>query len=465
MNRPEPRAPLRSEHPPSGLAATLRLVGPGLVVAATGVGAGDLVAATKAGATYGLPLLWAVALGAILKFALAEGVARWQLATGTTVLEGWVRNFGRPVQVYFLVYLVLWTVIVAAALMAACGLAAHALVPALPVNAWAVIHALAALAFVWWRGYGALERAMKAVIAVMFVAILGSAILQGPPLDATLRGLVIPTVPAGSTVLVMGVVGGIGGTLTLLSYNYWIREKGWTGTRWLGGVRIDLGVGYLLTGLFGLAVVLLAALVLLPQGIRIAGTQGVLRMAGMLGERFGRAGELVFLVGFWGAVTTSILGVWQGVPYLFADYVGRLREAVDGEIGRDEWKRSDAKRDESARDEAERGDAKRDATQPGVAPRVISTRSALYRSYIIFMTFPPMILLLLDRPVWLVVAYAAVGSLFMPFLAVTLLIMNNRRAVMGGLRNGFLANAALVLSLALFLYLAFTEIRTRLLAG
>jgi len=49
----------------------LALVGPGLVVAATGVGAGDMVAAVKAGAAYGLPVLWVAALGAVLKYSLA----------------------------------------------------------------------------------------------------------------------------------------------------------------------------------------------------------------------------------------------------------------------------------------------------------------------------------------------------------------------------------------------------------
>jgi hypothetical protein len=51
----------------------------------------------------------------------------------------------------------------------------------------------------------------------------------------------------------------------------------------------------------------------------------------------------------------------------------------------------------------------------------------------------------------------------MPFLAVTLLIMNNRRADVGGLRNGLLANVALAFSLGLFVYLAVTEIRTQVL--
>ena len=104
--------------PPSGFKGHLRLVGPGLVVAATGVGAGDLVAAAKAGALYGMPLLWTAVIGAVIKFVHAEGVGRWQLATGTTVLEGWVRLFGLPVRIYFFVYLLLWTFIVSAALIA-----------------------------------------------------------------------------------------------------------------------------------------------------------------------------------------------------------------------------------------------------------------------------------------------------------------------------------------------------------
>lgn len=97
--------------------------------------------------------------------------------------------------------------------------------------------------------------------------------------------------------------------------------------------------------------------------------------------------------------------------------------------------------------------------------RAVSPRGWLYRGYVLFMTFPPMLLLLLDKPVWLVVAYAAIGALFMPFLAVTLLVMNNRRQEMGRLRNGIVANAALSLSLALFFYLAASEIWSQVIGG
>ena len=67
---------------------TLALIGPGIAIAATGVGAGDMVAAAAAGAKHGHALVWAAVVGAVLKFVLNEGLARWQLATGTTLLEG-----------------------------------------------------------------------------------------------------------------------------------------------------------------------------------------------------------------------------------------------------------------------------------------------------------------------------------------------------------------------------------------
>jgi Mn2+/Fe2+ NRAMP family transporter len=56
------------------MAGRTALVGPGLVAAATGVGAGDIVSSLAAGARLGMALLWAVLLGAVLRYALAEGI-------------------------------------------------------------------------------------------------------------------------------------------------------------------------------------------------------------------------------------------------------------------------------------------------------------------------------------------------------------------------------------------------------
>ena len=107
----------------------LAIAGPGLLVAATGIGAGDLATASFAGSILGTAILWAAVLGAFMKFVITEGVARWQLATGTTLIEGVVLRIGRPAGWLFLAYLLFWSFFVASALMSACGVTLHALFP------------------------------------------------------------------------------------------------------------------------------------------------------------------------------------------------------------------------------------------------------------------------------------------------------------------------------------------------
>jgi Mn2+/Fe2+ NRAMP family transporter len=406
----------------------LALVGPGIVLAATGVGAGDLVAAAVSGSRYGYAVAWAALAGALLKFMLNEGLARWQLATGTTLLEGWVLHLGRWVQYVFLAYLVVWSFVVGGALISACGLAAHALAPALSVKAWGALHSIVAALLVTYGGYTTFERLIKLFIALMFVTLVGCAVFIEPPHQTLSTVVSRAALPAGSTPFVLAVIGGVGGSVTLLSYGYWIREKRWEGPGWMRMVRIDLGVAYGLTGLFGLAVMVLAAAVLHGEGTEIQGTGGVLQMATMLERMLGGVGEWTFLVGFWGAVATSMLGVWQGVPYMFCDFVGLM-------------KRLDA-------------DGQRE---------FVSARSAWYRLFLAYLSLPTMLLLAFDKPVTVIVAYSVLGALFMPFLAATLLYMNSRSAWVGEtLRNRPLQWLGLVVCLLLFGFLGVSELLDKL---
>ncbi len=399
-------------HPPSWK----NFFGPGFLVAATGVGAGDLIAASVVGHRFGLAVLWVVVLGALFKWTLNDGIARWQLATGTTLIEGWSRRLPPVVGWYFLGFLVLWSFLVAAALASACGVAARSLWPVLPVPAWAAVHAVAGFALVWLGRYRMFERIMAWLMGAMFVLVIGCAapLLDDPGGFAT--GLLVPTVPSGSARFLLGVMGGVGGSVTLLCYGYWIRERGWSGPVAHRRTGLDLGVAYGLSGVFGLAMVVIAA------GAEPADASGnalILALAGRLGEILGPVGRLCFLVGFWCAVFTSLLGVWQGVPYLFADGLGRMRRAA-----------------------------------PPSGPL---TRTAAYRGFLAFLAFPPLVLLLHQSPLAIVVMYAIAGSFFMPFLAGVLLVMNNRRDWVGPLENGPVMNGLLLLSLALFAVLFVIE--------
>jgi len=51
---------------------SVKSIGPGIVIAATGVGAGDLIAASVSGARFGTTILWAAVIGAIINENLAR---------------------------------------------------------------------------------------------------------------------------------------------------------------------------------------------------------------------------------------------------------------------------------------------------------------------------------------------------------------------------------------------------------
>lgn len=393
------------------------MLGPGFLVAATGVGAGDLIAAAVVGTRFGVVVLWVVALGALFKWVLNEGIARWQLATGTTLIAGWVQKLPRVVTWYFLGFLFLWALLVAGTLSNWCGVAAATFLPFWPAKTWGALHALAGFVLVWFGRYQTFERLMKALVAVMFLVVIVCAILVQPNWTNVWHGLLVPSVPVGSARLLLGVMGGVGGSVTLLCYGYWIREKGWRGREAHGRSVFDLTAAYGLTGLFGIALVVIASAEGAPANL--SGSGLMLALSDRLGEHLGPTGRICFLAGFWCAVFTSLLGVWQGVPYLFADTLDHLRR-----------KRSSVT-----------------ATEAQLHPL---GRSAAYRWFLAYLAFPPLLLLLIERPIALAITYAVTGSFFMPFLGATLLVMNNRRTWVGPLRNNLLVNALLALSLVLF---------------
>src|SRR5687768_4299617 len=190
--------PVSAPRVPASL-SFLKLAGPGLVVAATGIGSGDVVAATVGGARYGVLLLWAIAVGAFFKYVLNEGIARWQLATGKTALEGWAEHLPAWVKFYFLIYLVLWTVAVTAALTNATGLGISNLTGGRISQSWgAVFHSLFGFVFVLLGGYGGFEKLMKTLVGVMGFSILVCAALTFHDPAGVMRGTLLPTIPGGA---------------------------------------------------------------------------------------------------------------------------------------------------------------------------------------------------------------------------------------------------------------------------
>jgi hypothetical protein len=191
-----------------------------------------------------------------------------------------------------------------------------------------------------------------------------------PNLAEVVAGLV-PVIPDGGLLYTLSLAGGVGGTITLAAYGYWLREKGWDTPRFMRVMRIDNTVAYTVTGLFVVATLIVGAELLYSAQIAVAtGDEGMLDLSRVLENRYGTAAGTVFLVGFWAAAMSSLVGVWNGVSLMFADFVGHVRG-----LGADHP----------------------DSRAGG----------KYYRGYILWLTLPPIALIFMGEPVYLILATAS----------------------------------------------------------
>ncbi|MZD04065.1 divalent metal cation transporter [Streptomyces sp. SID5785] len=408
-----------------------RYIGPGIVVAATGVGAGDLVATLIAGSNFGYTLLWAAVIGCLVKISLAEACGRWHLATGRTLFDGWA-SLGRWTTYFFAVYVVVWGFVYGAAAMSSSALPLQALFPDVfpadwSIKPWAILCGIVGLVFVWFNKYDVFEKVMTVLVGVMFVVTVYLAIRVTPNLGDAFAGL-LPVLPdeKDSVLNTLGLIGGVGGTITLAAYGYWVNAKGWTTTGWMKVMRLDNRVAYLTTGVFVVAMLFVGAELLHASHVAISsGDKGLLDLTGVLEAQYGTVTAKLFLVGFFATSFTSLIGVWHGVSLMFADFVERYRSArVTGT--------------EVARGDREKG--------------------LPFRAYLLWLTFPPIVLLFQGQPFRLIILYGVLGAAFMPFLALTLLWLLNSHRTPHRWRNGRLSNGMLAVAGLLFVVLCVQQI-------
>jgi len=127
-------------------------------------------------------------------------------------------------------------------------------------------------------------------------------------------------------------------------------------------------------------------------------------MAGALAALTGSVGFYIYSIGFRAAVLASLVGVWQTIPRVFANCYSLLRRMPP--------------------------DERKVATEVGSHP---------YRAALLLMALAAVPFAFLGRPLLIVIAFTDLGSVFIPFLAATLLYLHNRIAFPAPLQTNRLA--------------------------
>ena len=325
----------------------------------------------------------------------------------------------------------LWTVAVSASLTNATGLGIANLTGGAISQSWgAVAHSLIGFAFVFLGGYGSFEKFMKLLVGVMGFSILFCAMFTLDNNAApAVQGLLIPAIPVGSGTYVLSLIGGVGGSITMLSYNYWMREEGMRGAGFLNYVRGDIAIAYLFTAIFGGSIMLIANDAFFTSGVALTNAEAVPRMAAALGNVLGHVRP--------NRVFGRLLGGGVRVA------AGRVAERAVSLCGLLRHRQKDADR------------ARRE---------MVKVTSTPYRLGLAFISLVPIPFAFTGQPIQVVIIYTIVSSLFVPFVAATLLYLEQPRrpGPRRCRRIRSLTNLLLVAILVLFAIVGAQEVRARL---
>src|SRR6185436_20602258 len=133
-------------------------------------------------------------------------------------------------------------------LVAASAMVPSAIIPSVPLPVWGVLHAVAAFTMVWFGRYERFLSVIKWFVGLKFAAIILSVLLIVVWSGADWSGFGARS--EFSVAYTLSLIGGVGGTVTLLSYAYWMREAGWTGPARLPSARSDLTLSFTLVFIF-----------------------------------------------------------------------------------------------------------------------------------------------------------------------------------------------------------------------
>lgn len=374
------------------------LFGPGLIIAASFIGPGTITTAIVTGAGYGFALAWTVVFSIVATIVLQEMAARLGIGARIGLGDAMRRTFTNPILRLLMVILVVAAIGIGGAAYAGgdttgTALAVSTVVP-LDHRVIVALIILSIFALLLTGSYKVLEKVLMVMVGVLTVLFVVTAIVVRPPLGEMLSGMFVPSIPSGSLLTAIALIG-----TTVVPYNVFLHanlvQENWGKVeeeQAIREARADTIGSISLGGIITLAVMATAFGAMFTRGLTAETGKD---LAQALEPLLGPAAPWVFALGLFCAGFTSALAGPLGAAYAITGVLGLSTEM----------------------------------------------RTWPFRAvWIAVLVIGAVIALTGIEPVSIIVVAQAANGLLLPIIAVFLLITMNNRRLLGKHANGPISN-------------------------
>jgi Mn2+/Fe2+ NRAMP family transporter len=281
---------------------------------------GSLATAAQAGAAFGFKLIWALVLGTICVAFLVEMAGRFAAVSNHTISDALRERFGFT----FFIWPLLATLVVNLLVLAAeIGGAAIALEFATGIGfqVWAIPVALLTWLLLWKGTFGFIEKGVS-ILGLVTLCFVIAAVLLNPDWKQA-AAAALPSLPnhdnARYWFIAVSILGASISPYLFLFYSSGAVEDKWD-TGYLGANRVIAGLGMGFGGMISIAVLIVAALVYIPNGIEQVDDYHQLPL--MLIPAFGFWGFVLFAASLGIACLGAALEIALQDAYLVAQGFG-----------------------------------------------------------------------------------------------------------------------------------------------
>ncbi|MCG7335007.1 Nramp family divalent metal transporter [Sporosarcina sp. ACRSM] len=249
----------------------LKIIGPGAIITASFIGPGTVTTATRAGASFGFALLWAVLFSIIATIVLQEMTARLGIITRKGLGDAVREQFTNPILKYGSMWLVMIAISVGCAAYMAGDLLGTSLgittLTGIPSNILGPIVGVIILFLGLSGSYKLIERVMITLIVVMSFTFITTMIIAKPDLGELFKGAFIPSMPSGSIIMVIALIG-----TTVVPYNFFMHstmvQERWNKPSDLKEARWDTIISISIGGFITAAILITAGAMI--QGMEVS---------------------------------------------------------------------------------------------------------------------------------------------------------------------------------------------------